>query len=94
MHPEATTAVLHGTITALEPPNLLVMTTHGEGNPNESLVTFRFGAVEGGNRTRIEIFHERLPEDVPTEAYDDGWSAALDSLETYVATQRRAHDGN
>ena len=93
MHPAGETAVLHGEITRLEPPHLLVMTNQWEGNPNESLVTFNFGAVEGA-KTKIEIVHEQLPTEVPPGEYEDGWSAALDSLTGYIAEQRRAIDGN
>ncbi len=84
MHPEGHTAVLHGQITELDAPHLLAMTNQWEGNPNESVVTFRFSSV-ASQRTRIEIVHERLPEDVAPIEYEDGWSAALDSLERYLA---------
>ncbi len=84
MHPEGGTAVLHGQITELKPPTLLAMTNQWEGNPNVSLVEFRFTSVDA-ERTRIEILHEQLPEDVPPADYHEGWSAALDSLDGYLA---------
>lgn len=92
MHPGEHTAVLHGEITALDPPGLLAMTNQWEGNPNESHVTMRFRSVDDA-RTEIEILHEQLPEDVPPSEYREGWLAALDSLERYTTTSEGSRHG-
>lgn len=82
MHPGGETAVLHGQIQELDPPHLLVMTNRWEGNPNESLVTIRFVAV--GEKTWLELEHERLPDDVPPAEFERGWAAALESAADYL----------
>jgi uncharacterized protein YndB with AHSA1/START domain len=82
MHPGGRTAVLHGRIVELDPPYLLVMTNRWEGNPNESLVTLRLVPV--GDKTRLELQHERLPDDVAPGEFEQGWAAALESLADYL----------
>lgn len=82
MHPGGKTAVLHGQIVELDPPHLLVMTNQWEGNPNESLVTLRFVSV--GDKTSLELLHERLPDDVAPAEFEQGWAAALESAADYL----------
>ncbi len=84
MHPSGTTAVLYGRIEALVPPSLLVMTNRWEGEVAESLVTLRF--VAEGDGTRIELTHTRIDPTAGVSSFEAGWSAAFDSLETYLAT--------
>lgn len=82
MHPGGGTAELFGRIVRLDPPQLLVMTNQWAGDPAETLVTLRFVAL--GDRTRLELTHERLPREVPPSEFTDGWDAALRSLSAYL----------
>jgi uncharacterized protein YndB with AHSA1/START domain len=82
MHPGDGVAVLHGEIVDLDPPRLLVMTNRWEGNPVESLVTIRLTPV--GDRTVLDLVHERLPRTVDPREYEQGWGAALKSLTAHL----------
>jgi uncharacterized protein YndB with AHSA1/START domain len=78
MHPHGQRAVLHGRITELDPPRLLVMVHHWEGDDTETLVTMRL--TDLGDRTRLELVHSRLPTTVDPDGFTRWWAAALDCL--------------
>ena len=85
MHPDGTTAVLHGTIVEVEPPALVSMTNQWEGDAAQTLVTFRLAEVDAG--TELTIHHRRLPPDPGAAAFGEAWQAALDSLTHHLTTQ-------
>ena len=87
MHPDGSTAVLHGTIVAVEPPHLLSMTNRWDGDDVETLVTFSLAATEAG--TSLEIHHRRLPADPGPPVFEAAWQMALDSLADHLAPDPR-----
>lgn len=89
MHPRGGTAVLRGQIVELDPPYLLVMTNQWEGDPTETLVSIRF--QQEGSGTRLDLSHQRLPLSIDPGEFELGWTAALDSLQTYLS-ERSPHD--
>lgn len=87
MHPDGQTAVLHGTILEVEPPELLSMTNQWDGQDTETIVTFRLSPTDDG--TELEIHHRRLPKPPGADAYREGWDLALDSLTEYFETKEK-----
>jgi uncharacterized protein YndB with AHSA1/START domain len=95
MHPHGQRAVLHGRIIELDPPRLLVMAHHWEGDDAETVVTLRL--TDLGDRTRLELVHSRLPATLDPEEFTRWWTAALGCLEHHLMTShhpgivRRVH---
>jgi uncharacterized protein YndB with AHSA1/START domain len=76
-------------IAVVEPPERFAFYWKAEqGNPLETLVTFKLETVPEGTRvTASEEGFEALPDDVRQKRYDMnamGWGMALDSLAAYM----------
>ncbi len=87
MHPDGATAVLRGTIIAVDPPTLLSMTNRWDGDDAETIVTFQLTPTDAG--TELEIHHRRLPPAHGPEVFAEAWEAALDSLDHHLSSFAR-----
>ncbi|MEU6237180.1 SRPBCC domain-containing protein [Kitasatospora sp. NPDC047058] len=83
------TADVVGTVEAVDRPHLLVTTWAGpdEQRPGgPSRVTFRIQGHQ--DLTRLTVTHENLADEAERDDAEDGWSAVLSNLKTYLETGR------
>ena len=90
--PEGKEHVMRGNYREVVPPERLVMSfawEDGEGRPgHETLVEVAFEDVEG--RTRLTFKHGVFETVAACESHLQGWTAFMESLAAYLATERAA----
>mgnify|MGYP002382465270 FL=1 len=90
--PEGKEHVMRGNYREVVPPERLVMSfawEDGEGRPgHETLVEVAFEDIEG--RTRLTFKHGVFETAAACESHLQGWTAFMESLAAYLATERAA----
>lgn len=78
--------VVHGVYQVIQPPHKLVFTWRWE-NPEmdigTSLVSIEFRAK--GNRTELQLTHERLPTPETRLQHNEGWESILEKLKRFLS---------
>ena len=76
-----------GTYQLIQPPHKLVFTWRWE-NPDmdigDSLVSIEFRAK--GNKTQLQLTHERLPTPEVRSHHQEGWLSILENLSSFLKT--------
>lgn len=74
--------VVHGVFREVKSPEKLMFTWSWEGEPHEMLVTVVFRDL--GDKTEIELTHERFPNATERDKHAEGWTGCLQQLDKLV----------
>jgi len=82
-----------GEFLVIDPPTRVVMSWRWKGgveDPGESQIEITLRSIADG--TELSFTHSRLADETSRSSHEEGWTGALQKLDSHLAQLRRSHN--